>query len=161
MITPRVTSPNWKSTRTTKNKWKATIIAIEYSAPYKAMLFSLYNHSQPLWVWADGTSISTMNLNLRVDIQERVEASIKGGRSNPGKRTGRGPRGGATQIASRRKSPWISSVHLCDRHEHHDQQLSVHQSLAFQPTLYKFTVLGPPAQDLAHRTRKQLRNETL
>ena len=47
------------------------------------MLFSLYNHSQPLWVWADGTSISPMNLNRRVDIQGRVEASIKGGRNNP------------------------------------------------------------------------------
>ena len=43
------------------------------------MLFSLYNHPQRLWRGADGTSISTMNLNLHVDVRGRREASIKWG----------------------------------------------------------------------------------
>ena len=33
---------------TTKDKGKATIIAIQYSAPDKAILFSFNNHPQPL-----------------------------------------------------------------------------------------------------------------
>ena len=41
------------------------------------MLFSFYNHPQPLWVWADGTSISPGKLNLYVDVEGRVKASIK------------------------------------------------------------------------------------
>ena len=49
----------------TKDKGKA---AIEYSAPDRAMLFSFYNHPQPLWVWADGTSISPGKSNLHVDV---------------------------------------------------------------------------------------------
>ena len=32
----------------TKDKGKATITAIKYSVPDRAMLFSFYNHSQPL-----------------------------------------------------------------------------------------------------------------
>ena len=51
----------------TKDKGKTAITAIEYSAPDKAMLFSFYNHPQPLWVWADGTSISPRKSNLHVD----------------------------------------------------------------------------------------------
>ena len=61
----------------TKNKGKATITAIKYSAPNRVRLFSFYNHSQPLWVWADGTSISSGKLNLHVDVGGRVKASIK------------------------------------------------------------------------------------
>ena len=61
----------------TKDKGKATITAIKYSAPDKAILFSFYNHSQPLWVWADRTSISPRNLNLHVDVGRRVKTSIK------------------------------------------------------------------------------------
>ena len=53
---------------TTKDKRKAAITAIEYSAPDTAMLFSFYNHPQPLWVWADGTSISPGKSNLPVDV---------------------------------------------------------------------------------------------
>ena len=34
------------------------LTAIQYSAPDRAILSSFYNHPQPLWVWADGTSIS-------------------------------------------------------------------------------------------------------
>ena len=43
---------------TTKDKGKAALTAIQYSAPDKAILSSFYNHPQPLWVWVDGTSIS-------------------------------------------------------------------------------------------------------
>ena len=53
---------------TIKNKGKAAITAIEYSALDRAMLFSFYNHPQPLWVWADGTSISPGKSNLHVDV---------------------------------------------------------------------------------------------
>ena len=72
-----VISPNRKSTKTTKNKGKADITAIKYSTPDRAILFNFYNHPQPLWVWADGTSISPGTLNLHVDVGGRVNASIK------------------------------------------------------------------------------------
>ena len=62
----------------TKDKGKAAITAIKYSAPNRAMLFSFYNHPQPLWVWADGTSISLGKLNLHVDVRRGVKANIKG-----------------------------------------------------------------------------------
>ena len=52
----------------TKDKGKAAITAIEYSAPDKVILFSFYNHPQPLWVWADGTSISPGKSNLHVEV---------------------------------------------------------------------------------------------
>ena len=52
----------------TKNKGKAIITVIKYSTPDRAMLFSFYNHPQPLWVWADKTSISPTKLNLHVDV---------------------------------------------------------------------------------------------
>ena len=61
----------------TKDKRKAVITAIKYSAPDRAMFFSFYNHPQPLWVWADGTSICPGTLNLHVDVGRRVNASIK------------------------------------------------------------------------------------
>ena len=52
---------------TTKDKGKAALTAIQYSAPDRAILFSFYNHPQPLWVWADGTSISLGMSILHVD----------------------------------------------------------------------------------------------
>ena len=61
----------------TKDKGKAAITAIKYSAPDRAMLLSFYNHPQPLWVWADGTSINPGKLNLHVDVGGRVKDSIK------------------------------------------------------------------------------------
>ena len=61
----------------TKDKGKAAITAIKYSTPDRAILFSFCNHSQPLWVWADRTSISPRKLNLHVDVRERVKVSIK------------------------------------------------------------------------------------
>ena len=62
---------------TTKDKGKATITTIKYSAPDRAILFSFYNHPQPFWVWVDGTSISPETLNLHVDVGRRVKAIIK------------------------------------------------------------------------------------
>ena len=69
----------------TKNKGKAVITAIKYFAPDRAMLLIFYNHPQPLWVWADKTSISPIKLNLYVDVREGEKASIKGGGSRPKK----------------------------------------------------------------------------
>ena len=73
----------------TKDKGKAAITAIKYSAPDRAMFFSFYNHPQPLWVWADRTSISPRKLNLHVDVGERVKANIKREVSNPKKEAGK------------------------------------------------------------------------
>ena len=67
----------------TENKGKAAITAIKYFAPDRAMLFSFYNHPQPLWVWADKTSIGPLKLNLHVDVRERKKANIKGGGNTP------------------------------------------------------------------------------
>ena len=62
----------------TKDKGKAVITAIKYSAPDRAILFNFYNHPQPLWVWADRTNISPRKLNLHVEVGGRVKVSIKG-----------------------------------------------------------------------------------
>ena len=67
----------------TKDKRKAAITAIKYSAPDRAILFSFYNHLQPLWVWADGTNISPGKLNLHMDVGRGVKANIKGKISSP------------------------------------------------------------------------------
>ena len=61
----------------TKDKGNATITAIKYSTLDRAILFSFYNHFQPLWVWADRTSINPRKLNLYVDVGGMVKASIK------------------------------------------------------------------------------------
>ena len=61
----------------TKDKAKVVITVIKHSAPDRAVLFSFYNHLQPLWVWADGTSISPGTLNLHVDVGGSVKSSIK------------------------------------------------------------------------------------
>ena len=61
----------------TKDKGKAAITAIKYSAPGRAMFFKFYNHPQPLWVWADGISISLRKLNLHMDVGGRIKVSIK------------------------------------------------------------------------------------
>ena len=91
----------------TKDKGRATITAIKYSAPDRAILFSFYNHPQPLWVWADGTSISLGKLNLHVDVGRRLKAIIKGEGSKP-KRGGEGgverSRTRASQSEPRRKT---------------------------------------------------------
>ena len=46
---------SWKENP--KYPGKAALTAIQYSAPDRAVFFGFYNHSQRLWVWADGTSI--------------------------------------------------------------------------------------------------------
>ena len=97
----------------TKDKGKAAITAIKYSAPNKVMLFSFYNHPQPLWVWADRTSISSRKLNLHVDVGGRVKASIKREVSNPERGLGKRPRTRASQAVPRRKTFWANMVHLC------------------------------------------------
>ena len=51
----------------TKDKRKAVITAIKYSALDRAILFSFYNYPQPLWVWVDRTSISPGKSNPHVD----------------------------------------------------------------------------------------------
>ena len=61
----------------TKDKGKATITAIKYSALDRAMFFNFYNHPQPRWVWANRTNISPRKLNLHMDVGGRVKASIK------------------------------------------------------------------------------------
>ena len=95
----------------TKDKGKAAITAIKYSAPDRAMLFSFYSHSQPLWVWADGTSISSGKLNLHVDVGRRVKANIKGEVSSPEKEAGKKrPRTRASQTVLRRKTPRANMV---------------------------------------------------
>ena len=71
---------------TTKDKGKTAITAIKYSASDRAILFSFYNHPQPLWVWADRTSISPRKLDLHVGAEGRVKVSIKGEGSNPEER---------------------------------------------------------------------------
>ena len=73
----------------TKDKGKAAITAIKYSALDRAILFSFYNHLQPLWVWADGASISPGKPNLHVDVGGRVKANIKREVSNPKKGAGK------------------------------------------------------------------------
>ena len=61
----------------TQDKKKATITAIKYSTPDRAILFSFYNHPQLLWIWADRTSINPRKLNLHVDVGGKEKASIK------------------------------------------------------------------------------------
>ena len=70
----------------TKDKEKVAITVIEYFASDRAMLFSFYNHPQPLWVWTKGTSISPGKSNLHVDDGWGVQANIKGEVSSPEKR---------------------------------------------------------------------------
>ena len=89
----------------TNDKGKAAITAIKYSAPDRAILFSFYNHPQPLWIWADGTSISPGKLNLHVAVGGRVKANIKREVSNPEKGGWeKRPRTRASQAVPRRKT---------------------------------------------------------
>ena len=88
----------------TKDKRKAAITAIKYSAPDRVMLFSFYNHPQPLWVWADGTSINPGKLNLRVDVGGRVKANIKREVGNPEKWLGKNVKNQSLPGQPRRKT---------------------------------------------------------
>ena len=68
-----------KLERKSKNiRGKAALIAIQCSAPDRAVSFNCYNHSQPLYVWADGTNICPRKSNLHMGAREWLHVSIKG-----------------------------------------------------------------------------------
>ena len=68
-----------KLERKSKNiRGKAALIAIQCSAPDRAVSFNCYNHSQPLYVWVDGTNICPRKSNLHVGAGEWLHVSIKG-----------------------------------------------------------------------------------
>ena len=73
------------------------------------MLFSLYNHFQRLWRGADGTSISTLDLMLHVDVGGRREASIKWGLTT----TTRGGTKKSSSDCAKDQPSLINSVHPC------------------------------------------------
>ena len=102
----------------TKDKEKAAITVIKYSAPNRAMFFSFYNHPQPLWIWADGTSISFEKLNLHVDVGEKVKADIKREVSNPKKEAGKKAKNQSLPGHAEEKN--FSSKHGSPLYEYHD-----------------------------------------
>ena len=102
----------------TKDKGRATIIAIKYSTPDRVMFFSFYNHPQPLWVWADGTSISPGKLNLHMNVGGRVKANIKREVSNPEK--GLGKKAKNQSLPGHIEEKDFSSEHGLVLYEHHD-----------------------------------------
>ena len=124
----------------TRDKGKAAITTIKYSALDRAMFFSFYNHPQPLWVWADGTSISLGKLNLHVDVGGRVKANIKREVSNPEKRLGKKAKN--QNLPGHAEEKDFLSKHGSPLYEYHDHSLSGDHGLAFQPTLYKYYCLG-------------------
>lgn len=83
------TQSRWQHSRTSRRIGKVlkrqrtrkrlSLLQLKYYAPDRAMLFSFYNHPQPLWIWADGKSISPKKMNLHVDVHGREKTSIKGG----------------------------------------------------------------------------------
>ena len=113
----------------TKDKEKAAITAIKYFALDRAMLFSFYNHLQPLWVWVDGTSISPGKLNLHVNVGRRVNANIKREVSNPEK--GLGKKTKNQSLPGHVEEKDFLSKHGSPQYEYHDHPLSGDQGLAF------------------------------
>ena len=124
----------------TKDKGKAAITAIEYSAPDKTMLFSFYNHPQPLWVWADRTSISPGKSNLHVDVRWGVQANIKGEVSNPKRRLRKKAKN--QSLPDRIEEKDSSSEHGLILYEHHDQPPFGDQALAFQAHALQIILFG-------------------
>ena len=105
----------------TKDKGKAAITAIKYFAPDRAMFFNFYNQPQPLWVWADRTSISPRKPNLHMDVERREKASIKGDGSSPEKEAGtRAKNQSHLGCAEEKVFLGKHSLPPCDHHEHHD-----------------------------------------
>ena len=102
----------------TKDKGKTVITTIKYYAPDKAMFFSFYNHPQPLWIWADGTSISFEKLNLHVDVGGKVKADIKREVSNPKKEAGKKAKNQSLPGHAEEKN--FSSKHGSPLYEYHD-----------------------------------------
>ena len=103
------------------------------------MLFSFYNHLQPLWVWVDGTSISPGKLNLHMDVGGRVKANIKREVSNPERRLGKKAKNQSLPGHAEEKD--FLSKYGSPLYEYHDHPLFGDQGLTFQPTLYKFYCL--------------------
>ena len=93
------------------------------------MLFSFYNRPQPLWVWADGTSINPGKLNLHVDVGRRVKANIKREVSNPEKELGKKAKNQILPSHAEEKD--FLSKHGSPLYEYHDHPLSGDQGLAF------------------------------
>ena len=125
----------------TKDKGKAAITAIKYSALDRAMLFSFYNHSQPLWVWADGTSISPGKLDLHVDVGGRGQGQYKRRSKRSRKRSWeKRPRTRASQTVSRRQTSRSNMVQFCMNTTTNYRPVTKAQP--FKPTLYKFYCLG-------------------
>ena len=116
----------------TKDKRKVVITTIKYFPPNRVMFFNFYNHPQPLWIWADRTSISPRKLNLHVDVGERVKASIKGEGSSPEKEAGTRAKN-QSHLGCAEEKVFLGKHNspLCTHHEHHAKRLSVHQGLAF------------------------------
>ena len=105
----------------TKDKGKAAITTIKYSTPDRVIFFSFYNYPQPLWVWADRTSIIPRKLNLHVDVGGRVKANIKGEGINPKK--GARTRAKNQSLPGRAEEKVFLGNHsssLRNHHEHHD-----------------------------------------
>ena len=125
---------------TTKDKGKTAITAIKYSASDRAILFSFYNHLQPLWVWADGTSISHGKLNLHVDVRWGIKANIKGEVSNPKKGLRRKAKN--QNLPGRTEEKNFSSEHGLFLYEHYDQPSSGDQGLAFQAHVLQILLFG-------------------
>ena len=125
----------------TKDKGKAAITAIEYSAPDRTMLFSFYNHPQPLWVWADGTSISPGKSNLHVDVGWGEQANIKGEASSPERELGKKAK--TQSLLDRIEEIDFSSEHGFVRYEHHDRLPFGDQGLAFQTHALQIILFGP------------------
>ena len=125
----------------TKDKGKAAITAIEYSASDRAMLFSFYNHPQPLWVWADGTSISFEKSNLHMDVGWGVQANIKGKVRSPKK--GLGKKAKNQGLPDRIEEKDSSSEHGLNLYEHYDKPPFGDQGLAFQTHALQIILFGP------------------
>ena len=125
----------------TKDKGKAVITAIKYSAPNRAMLFSFYNHLQPLWVWADGTNISPRKLNLHVDVGGRVKANIKREVSNPER--GLEKKAKNQSLPGHAEEKDFLSKHGSPLYEYHDHPLSGDQGLTFQAHALQNILFGP------------------
>ena len=125
----------------TKNKGKAVITAIKYSAPDRAMFFSFYNHPQPLWVWVDGTSISLEKLNLHVDVGGRVKASIKREVSNPERRLGKKAKNQSLPGHAEEKD--FLSKHGSPLYEHHGYPPTSDQGLVLQTHALQMILFGP------------------
>ena len=105
------------------------------------MLFSFYNHPQPLWVWADRASISPGKLNLHVDVERGVKANIKGKISSPEKRLGKKAKN--QSLPDRIEEKDSSSEHGLLLYEHHGCPSISDQGLTLQSHALQMILFGP------------------